>query len=167
MPRTTKPAKLRLLNGQRVGRDSGGRVVKESPGFRRVAPEMPASLSPAAKEVWERVIEELDRLGIVKEGDADALACYCEAVVTWREATAQVRAEGSVVTNRTIRKDGTESEWKTRHPAAAVAEQAARTIRGFAGEFGLTPSSESNVAARAVADEDEDPFANSQAVSDE
>jgi P27 family predicted phage terminase small subunit len=159
VPRTSKPVALQLLNGRSEGRDSGGRVVKPAPGFRRIPPEMPASLSPAAKSVWKRITPELERLDLLKEGDADSLAVYCEAVVTWREATKLIRAEGTVVTNRTIRKDGTESEWKTRHPAVAVAEQSARTIRAFGSEFGLTPAAESNVSAREFADDDDNPFA--------
>jgi P27 family predicted phage terminase small subunit len=159
MPRTPAPAALRLLSGRSEGRDSGGRKVAPPAGFRRMPPRMPSTLSPAAKRVWARVTPELARLELLKPEDADSLAVYCEAVVTFREATKQVRRDGAVVTNRSVRKDGTESEWQTKNPAVSVADMAAKQIRAFGAEFGLTPASESKLSVREPLDDDENPFA--------
>lgn len=124
-------------------------------------PRMPATLSPAAKRVWARITPELARLDLLKAEDADALAIYCEAVVTWREATNQVRRDGAVVTNRTVRKDGTESTWMAKHPAVSVADMAAKQVRAFGAEFGLTPAAEVKLAGREPTplDDENNPFA--------
>ena len=160
MPRVTAPAELRLLNGVRPGRDSGGRKVEPPPGFKRMPPRMPSTLSPAAKRVWARVTPELARLSLLKAEDADALAVYCEAVVTFREATKQIRKDGAVITNTTTRKDGTVSEWRTKNPAVSVADMAAKQIRAFGAEFGLTPASESKLSiGDSALDDDDSPFA--------
>ncbi|HEX8004930.1 MAG TPA: phage terminase small subunit P27 family [Trebonia sp.] len=148
-----KPAALKLIEGIREGRDSGGRVVQEAPNFDRRAPIAPTWLPDEARAEWDRVVPELDRIGVLKSIDAAALASYCMAWDRFVEASAIVAAEGLIVGNE---KTGAIS----RHPALLTAEAASKEIRAWAGEFGLTPSAEARLATSKGEDGDQgNPFA--------
>lgn len=160
MGRTAAPANLRLIGGRSDGRDSGGRKVAPTPEFRRIPPKAPTWLSREAKAEWKRVVPGLSRLDLLKEEDRAALAVYCETWARFVDATRDVHRNGFVVTNRTIRKDGTESEWTAKNPAVTVAETAAAQLRGMAQEFGLTPSAEAKLSRGGGSDDpDDNPFA--------
>lgn len=149
MPRSAAPAPLRLVEGRGKGTDSGGRPVPPPPAFRRVAPTPPTHLSREAKAEWMRVVPELRRLDLLKSEDRAALSAYCETWATYCEAKREVRKRGIVVVNRSTRKDGTETTWTTKNPAMAVMENAGQQLIRFAREFGLTPSSESDLIGEA------------------
>ncbi|MBB5915291.1 P27 family predicted phage terminase small subunit [Nocardia transvalensis] len=146
MGRTAAPAALRLLGGRADGRDSGGRVVEPTPAFRRIPPNPPTWLSREARAEWRRIVPGLARLDLLKEEDRALLAVYCETWARFVQATRDVQYNGFTIVNRTLRKDGTESEWTAKNPAVTVAENAAAQLRGLAQEFGLTPSAESKLA---------------------
>ena len=152
MGRPASPAALRLVSGRSPGRDSGGRKVKPSPGFRRIPPSAPDWLSPEAAAEWDRVLPELTRLDLLKEADGAALAAYCESWATFVAATRIVQAEGLTIEA----KQGT-----LPHPAVAIARNAGREVRTWAGQFGLTPAAESGIGVRGGDDNaaDEDPLA--------
>lgn len=150
-----QPAALRLLTGRAPGRDSGGRKVVPPPDFRRIPPNPPTWLSREAKAEWRRVVPGLARLDLLKEEDRAALTNYCETWATYVDAIRQVREQGIVVENRSVRKDGTESVWLTKNPAVAVAEAASKLLRSWCHEFGLTPSAEARVT-RGVGEDDPD-----------
>lgn len=146
-----RPPALKLIGGRSPGRDSGGRKVKEPPSFRRLPPKAPTWLPREAAAEWKRVVPELARLGLLKEGDRAALAAYC---LTWdRLVTAQ----------QEIARDGllhTNSQGRTRHPAVAIVEAASKELRAWAAEFGLSPSAEQRVGGKGDGDgEDDNPFA--------
>ncbi len=143
--RTPKPSTLLLLEGRGRGRDSGGRIVKESPNFVRLPPEAPENLGPHARAEWERVMPELLRLKLVKPIDRAALVCYCETWEVFVRATAEVHEHGLVVENRSVKKDGTESVWFTANPAVGIQRNAQAAIRAWCAEFGLTPAAETKV----------------------
>jgi len=114
------------------------------PAFRRVPPEPPENLSPEARAEWDRIIDELTRLGIVKAEDRAALSAHCEAWSRWVAATAIVNAEGVLHDTPA----GTR-----RHPAVQVASDAARELRGWIAELGLSPSAEARLAPPVPDDE--------------
>ncbi|WP_031332842.1 phage terminase small subunit P27 family [Williamsia sp. D3] len=159
------PPSLKLLNGRAEGRDSGGRPVAPPPDFRRIPPKPPTWLSREAKAEWKRVVPGLSRLDLTKEEDRASLTAYCETWATYKDAIQEVRKNGIVVKNHSLRKDGTETTWMTKNPAMAVAERASQQLRMWAGEFGLTPSAEGKLSAAfgavegAPDDEDANPFA--------
>ncbi len=155
-----RPAALRLLTGRSEGRDSGGRPVTAPPAFRRIPPRPPTWLSREAKAEWKRVAPGLVRLDLLKEEDRAALTAYCETWATYVEALRDMRKNGLTVQNTARRKDGTESTWITKNPAVAVAETAAKQLRAWCHEFGLTPSAEARVGRTGGDDEpDDNPFA--------
>jgi phage terminase small subunit len=75
-------------------------------------------------------------------------------------AQQDIAINGLVVTNRSVRKDGTETTWTTKNPAVAVALAAATQLRQYAALFGLSPADERNLAtANPETNDDDDPFA--------
>lgn len=133
-----RPATLRLLTGRAPGKDSAGREVELPPPFERDAPEPPAWLDGYGLEVWHRVLPELDRLQLVKIGDGEQFAVYCRSVAAYADAQRDATENGLVLT--------AESGRRYRNPAFSVMTSAAETLVRLAREFGLTPSSEANLA---------------------
>lgn len=151
MARPAQPAPLQLLKGRGEGTDSGGRKVKTPPAFRRIAPNPPTWMSREAKAEWRRVVPGLQRLDLLKEEDRAVLAAYCETWSTFMDATRTVQREGLTIDA----KQGT-----LPHPAVAIARNAGRELRAFAGQFGLTPSAEMALGkVNGDGEEDDNPFA--------
>ncbi|MEU8671386.1 phage terminase small subunit P27 family [Streptomyces anulatus] len=160
MGRTAQPAGLRLLTGRSEGRDSGGRKVNPGPTFRRVAPKPPTWLSTEAAAEWRRVVPGLQRLDLLKPEDRAMLAAYCETWAVYVKASRQVTLEGLTSTVITTRADGSSTERTVPNPVVAIARNAGRELRGFAAQFGLSPSTEQALSRGADDGEDEDnPFA--------
>lgn len=147
-----KPTVLKLIDGTR-----GSRVNHDEPLPTDAPPEAPATLSDAAREVWDYTLAELEAMRLAKAADRDALACYCEAVVNHRKASA-------VLAQSTILIKGIHGGL-VRNPALAVQRDSATLIRAFAQEFGLTPSARSGIAVGGKGAEGEpNPFDASAAI---
>ena len=58
------------------------------------APRAPSWLSKEAKKEWRRLAPVLGAIGVLTTTDADALAGYCEAWATWKDATQKIREFG-------------------------------------------------------------------------
>lgn len=150
MSRTAAPAKLRLLNGRGEGKDSGGRPVETGPTFRRIPPTPPDDLVGEALDEWNRVVPELVRLDLLKEGDRATLVTYCEAWAVFCEATDQIRVHGLFIEAK---------QGLIPHPAVAIQRNAAKEVRAIAAHFGLTPSTEQALArGDGRGNDDENPF---------
>lgn len=150
------PAGLKLVNGRGEGRDSGGRPVATPPKFEREAPEPPDWLSEEALAEWDRVVPQLEALDLLKTADRAMLVAYCETWDMYMTAVLKVRAEGMTITNP-------ESGLERKHPVLAVVTEMAGLLRGFAREFGLTPSAEGGLVKAPKGDGDEDdPFGTGQ-----
>src|SRR5690606_19020631 len=85
------PPNLRVLNGRGTRKDgldtdSGGRPIQPGPNFTRTAPSKPAELSPDADWLWDRVIDQMNTVGLLKPIDGPALEALCETFARWREA---------------------------------------------------------------------------------
>lgn len=133
-----RPTRLKLIEGRGEGRDSGGRKVKQTPGFVRLPPEAPEWLPVEACAEWDRVVPELQRLELLKPIDRASLAAYCMAWQRFFDACKDI-AEGKVTTR------GSQGQL-VKHPSVMVAESASKELRAWAGEFGLTPSAEQRLA---------------------
>lgn len=144
--RTSKPAVLKLVEGRSEGRDSGGRVVKQPPAFRRLPPAKPADMSPIASELWDELIPELTRLQLVKELDGAALRIGCEAYARWREAVAMRHERGILAET---------SQGMGVAPWVRVEESSSKEFRAWCAEFGLTPAAENKLATDNGPTEDE------------
>jgi P27 family predicted phage terminase small subunit len=159
MGRTAQPAALKLIKGRADGRDSGGRAVKPPPAFRRIAPNPPTWMSAEAKAEWKRVVPGLQRLDLLKEEDRATLTAYCETWAQFVTATRMVNREGITTEVVSVSASGSETVRTVAHPAVAIASRAGRELRGYAAQFGLSPSSEQALARGADdGDEDDNPF---------
>ena len=147
--RKSAPLKLKLLKGRGEGKDSGGRKLVEAPRFLRFAPTKPEDLTELASEHWDLVVDELQRLEILKPIDAGMLTLLCETWNIWKTAQAIVAKEGLTATN---------SQGRVRHPALAIMDESARRYQSLAAEFGLSPASESKLASKGPSGDDDNPF---------
>jgi P27 family predicted phage terminase small subunit len=127
-----KPTKLRLLHGDRKDR-----VNTSEPLPAEGLPECPDSTREDVREVWDYTLDQLAAMGLATPADRDALYAYCEAVVLHREACRLVAKSGVLL--RGIHGN------PIRNPALQVMRDAAQVVRALAQEFGLTPSSRSQI----------------------
>lgn len=139
------PAKLRLLRGE----NRPSHVNLREPIARDIPPE-PPEMADDVREIWDYTLAELIAMKIVASADRDTLRCYCEAVVAHRKASA-ILAKTSVLVRGL---HGT----MVRNPALQIQRDAAHTVRGFAQEFGLTPSGRTRIVAEGRPDESANPF---------
>lgn len=122
------PRKLRILNGE----TKPSRVGKPEPIPRDALPVCPRTATRDVHEVWDYTMVELKAMGLATAADRDALLCYCQAVVTHRDAAAQVEEEGLLVRQM--------NGARGRNPAEAIMRDAAKLVMQYAQQFGLTPS---------------------------
>lgn len=145
------PSNLRLLQGRGNGRDSGGRVIKPTPGFVRLPPTRPDWLTGEARRMWDDVVAELSRLQLLKPLDEGALTAYC---LTWQRL-----CEASAIVTRTGLVLETE-KGPVKNPAVLILESASKELRAWSAEFGLTPSAEARLGKTDAPDgQDDNPFA--------
>ena len=95
------------------------------------------------------MVPELSRLRLVKPADAASLTAYCLAWQRLVDAQAIIAEEGLL---------GYNAQGRVRHPAVAIIEAASKDLRSWAGEFGLTPSSEQKVGGKEGDDAEASPF---------
>lgn len=142
-------ANLKLVEGRRPGVDSGGRKIATPPPFRRIPPERPDYLSPLAADLWDLIVAELPRLGLLKELDGPSLEMLCETYARWRTCIAmrQDAEKRAPLTGGIIAKG---SQGFSVAPWVAAETQASKEFRGWCSEYGLTPSAEMRVAGQTV-----------------
>lgn len=146
--RPPKPTALRLIEG-----DRNSRISKNEPIPRLRTPVCPDEVSDAVREIWEYTVAELSIMGIAYACDRDTLLCYCEAVVSHRRACAILAKSGVLIKGI--------AGGMVRNPALPIQRDTSHTIRAFAQEFGLTPSSRTRIENRdgPGVDDEENPFA--------
>ena len=138
--RKPQPTALKLMKG--VAKE---RLNLNEPEFAKVTGKdsaPPDYLVPLAAGEWRRIFPELKKTGILTKLNRNVLAGYCAAYANWREVQDRL--------NRDI---------KSLIPPAVVlrmANQALESLRRYASEFGLTPSSQSRIIAKNPADDESD-----------
>ena len=110
-------------------------------------PEPPEFLSSFARDEWWHVAPELWALGLLTVLDTASLAAYCYSYGIWREAAEaleRVGARDEQTRGLLIR---TQDGNARRNPLIKVAADAAAAMVRYAGEFGLTATARSRLAA--------------------
>lgn len=142
--RKPTPTALRLLRGNPRKRP----VNLAEPAPAPLADQAPPDwLDASAQAEWRRLAPMLGRLGVLTETDADALAAYCEAFTTWKQATQRLRQFGMVV-----KRSAAAGELPVISPYVKIAHHAMGQMRAFLVEFGMTPSSRARIHTAAPAD---------------
>lgn len=129
-----KPTKLELLQG-RPGRRP---INRKEPSPRAKAPRRPRWLSATAKAEWDAIAPELERIGLLTLVDGASFAAYCEVVSLFQRAQKALKKEKNLHYE-------TDNGSKRPIPEIQILLDAARTIRAFAAEFGLTPSARARI----------------------
>ena len=110
-----KPRELKIIEGVTNKRRIPDSIMEPDP----TVPVRPSWLTGYAKTIWERLAPKLGECGVLKYTDRNALAAYCCLVAAFRDA---FRADD-----------------------VANIVKLAPQIRAAGAEFGLTPSSRSNI----------------------
>ena len=111
----------------------------------------PAWFDDEARAEWERVVPELQRLGLFSLLDRAALSGYCS---TWSQFVAL-----SAVVERTGPIQVTRTAALRPNPAVAMATKLRDQLRSWCAELGLTPASRGRLAIREPLEAAADPFA--------
>jgi len=143
--RKKTPTALHLLRGNPGKRKLNDREPKPTALAGDLPP--PDWLDVSAQTEWRRIAPTLGRLGVLTETDADALAAYCEAFTTWKQATQRLRQFGMVV-----KRSKAEGELPVISPYVKIAHHAMGQMRAFLIEFGMTPSSRARIHTAAPAE---------------
>lgn len=128
-----KPTNVRLLHGDRKDR-----INLDEPKAPEGTPAPPDGLSDEVRAVWDYTLEQLAAMGTATPADRDALVAYCEAVIVHRKASALLAQSNVLIRSA---KGGA----LIRNPVVQIQRDAAATLRGFAQEFGLTPSARAEI----------------------
>lgn len=138
--RKSAPHALRILGGRETKHgepiDSAGRPIIKPPSFGRGAPKRPKHIEGDAAWLWDRVVEQMDGIGILKPLDGPSLEVMCETFARWREATRQRYQNGLVHTT---------SQGQSAAPWIGIEERAGREFRAWCSEYGITPAAERNL----------------------
>jgi P27 family predicted phage terminase small subunit len=140
------PTALRLLRG-----DKPCRINEREPVPADDLPEPPPEMSDEVRAVWDYTLNELAYMKTAVAADRDSLVCYCEAVIAHRKASA-------ILARSTVLVKGMHGTL-VRNPALQIQRDAAQTVRGFAQEFGLTPSARAGIQMEGRVEGQVNPFA--------
>jgi P27 family predicted phage terminase small subunit len=111
-------------------------------------PDRPSWLDDVARAEWDRVVPELERLGLLTVLDGAALASYCAAYSAMVKAFEGLAASGVVNLGRV---------GDTESPYLRAAKTAFAMVRAGIQSFGLSPSDRCRLVAPGEADA-EDPM---------
>jgi P27 family predicted phage terminase small subunit len=137
--RPPKPTHLKILEGNRGHRQLDPNA---EPQPAKGIMEPPAGLPPEALGVWETIVPELDRLGLVTMVDEAAIEAACRGVATARSADLAIDRIMAEI-NRKVAECGTAPQADLYNLAMlnAVSKKGWQQYKSFATEFGLTPAS--------------------------
>ena len=131
--RPPKPTALKRLAGNPGKRKLG--EGEPTPPAKK--PPCPKHLQGEARKEWNRMSKQLFALGLLTQVDRAALAAYCQAWAHWVEANEQVEKLGMIVT--------TDNGYPQLSPYWTIAQQAAKMMKSYLTEFGMTPGSRSRL----------------------
>ena len=142
------PLPLKLLRGNPGKR----RLPKQSlrPATGAVCPQW---LSAEAKAEWNRIVPELERLGLLTRIDQACLVCYCEAYSDFKKAARELARQGLTL------KAGNGT--RIPHPAVQMKRASMKQVREFSAEFGLSPAARARLeipGAEVKPDDEQDFF---------
>jgi P27 family predicted phage terminase small subunit len=119
-------------------------------------PDPPDFLSDDAQKEWRRVVPALVALRLFSTLDVAALAAYCTACGTWRQAMAALRA----MAETDAKYHGLVVETKhgnlIQNPLLGIANKAAADMVKFGSEFGLSPTARARLSPSGIETRPED-----------
>lgn len=148
-----RPTKIAILHGERKDRLNAN---EPKPDLGEVVP--PEWLGAPAVEVWNELAADLKRKGVLTPWDVEAYGRYCDVVVRWRKASAELAEHGEVVEQTVFGKNGEPTGTRlAKSPWTMVLREADSQLQRYAARFGLTPSDRANLSlGEGSQDEDDD-----------
>jgi P27 family predicted phage terminase small subunit len=128
------PTALKVIKGEKKSRIN---QKEPRPPVAPSPPRCPSWLSPQAKRVWRSLAADMHRRGVLTDWDRVAFAVFCEAVIHHRKACEMTDASALLVRGA--------HGALVKNPGLQIIRDQAAIIRGFAQEFGLTPSARSSI----------------------
>ncbi len=95
-------------------------------------PEMPDGFAAEAVAEWQRVVPEIEAMGLLATVDRAALIRYCRAWQDWCEIDEKLRASGPLIRGR---RDGL-----VRNPLWLLRSDVEATLSDLGKQLGLTPA---------------------------
>lgn len=129
MGRPPRPSKLKQLLG--TARADRANPVEPIPASHR--PRCPKQLGPQARRIFREAVKLLDNMGLAAEIDGMALAAFAFHGGNFLQAAEEVKKTGLCV-------QGARPRTVIISPFLTIANMAAKQVRVFAGEFGMTPA---------------------------
>jgi P27 family predicted phage terminase small subunit len=136
------PRELKLLTSNSPGRDAGNRLIPPPVPLPRGPLVKPDYLSEDASWMWDRVVEQMESVGLLKPLDAPALEAACENFATFREAVRWRHQHGLVNKGP---QGVTVAAW------VKAQLDSSREFRTWCAEFGMTPAAVHHLAAESGA----------------
>jgi P27 family predicted phage terminase small subunit len=133
--RRPRPTQLKILAGERPTRINDDEMPA-APG----APDPPPDLDPDVAAAYADLVAVLEPTGVLTVLDGLALVAFAQVINTHHRATALESTVGPLVRDE-------KGQPKT-NPAARVRRDAGRDMLRWCTEFGMTPSSRSQIARR-------------------
>lgn len=141
--RGPKPTPIKILKTR-----GSKRAQKRDPGPAATEgrPEPPIYLRPAARQEWENVADQLERMGILGECDGNALARYCQAVTKYWEVEKFLAENG--LTYELTNRDG--EKIRKEYPEQKLSTRLSEECRKLENLFGLNPSARTDMGQKRV-----------------
>lgn len=151
--RPRKPTKLKILEGNRA-KVSKAKLNRPKPEPRPGIPDPPDWFDADALAEWNRIVPELDRLGLLTVVDGSALEGACTAkslaVKCWK------LLQGGEITQTVTTKFG---EVQKERAEFGMFIKAWSQYKGFCTEYGLTAASREKLSASTDRKRESDPIA--------
>ena len=138
MSNRPKPIELKLIEGNPGKRPLPDPIEKKYEGF-----DPPEWFDDNALDEWNRVLPELERMGVLDNLDRSLLIVYCSLYSEF------VRAQAQSLQGELEMKQGA-ANWYS------IAQKAADGMRKIAIEFGMSPASRCKLAGAKKEKEDEE-----------
>lgn len=135
--RGPKPTPTKTLKARGSWR---GEINKSEPEPEFQIPSAPKWLNSTAKAEWLRIVPELARNGMLSLLDRTTLALYCQAYADYVNSL-DLMKKPFPTTALVLTKNNN----AVQHPALSIKNKAFQTLLNVAREFGLSPSSRSNI----------------------
>ena len=128
------PSKITKLRG-----NPGKRAINDAEPKPEISmPTCPTFLGKEAKKEFRRVAKELHKMGLLTQIDRTALAAYANAFERWIKANAGIEKYGLVI-------EVGEAGYMMQSPYVGIANAAAKEMKAFLTEFGMTPSARTRI----------------------
>jgi P27 family predicted phage terminase small subunit len=149
--RPPKPTALHVLNGNPSKLNLKKRETTE-PKPKPIAPKRPAWVTGEGKRMWDKLVPELERLGLFTAVDGEAFAAACHSWGTYVYCQKYLKKNG--LTYEYENKSGAVNEIE--RPEVKIGQKALDHFRAFCSEFGLTPASRTRIEVK-TPESQEDP----------